>query len=265
VRHREDGSLYRADNGLEVTEGRVEKMSKSKKNVVDPDDIIEQYGADTARWFVLSDSPPERDLLWTEAGIEGAWRFTQRVYRLIMEPPAPVAPVGAVIPDTLSDTATALRKATHKTIKGITEDIEQLHFNKAVARMYEFANSVTAKLQGDGAPEVLREALETMILLISPMMPHLAEEMWAELGHKTLVSEAPWPKAIEALTVDSTVKMAVQVNGKVRDTIEVAKDMAKEDVEALALGLEAVKKFTDDKTVRKVIVVPGRIVNIVAN
>lgn len=265
VRTREDGSLYRTDNGLEVSEGRIEKMSKSKKNVVDPDDIIDQYGADTARWFVLSDSPPERDLLWTEAGIEGAWRFAQRVFRLVITPPAEVAAHGAAMPDTLSDTALALRKATHKTIMGVTADIENLHFNKAVARLYEFANAIGGKCVGAGAPEALREALESLVLLIGPMMPHLAEELWHALGHKTLVAETPWPTAVEALTVDNTVKMAVQVNGKVRDTIEVAKDMAKADVEALALGLDPVTKFTDGKTVRKVIVVPGRIVNIVAN
>lgn len=265
VRQREDGSFFRSDNGLEVTEGRVEKMSKSKKNVVDPDDIIDQYGADTARWFVLSDSPPERDLLWSEAGIEGAWRFTQRVYRMVTEPSHPLAAIGAAMPEAMSDSAKALRKATHKTIKGITLDIEQLHFNKAVARMYEYANAIGAKLEGDGAAEAMREALETMIVLISPMMPHLAEEMWAELGHKTLVSDAAWPKAIEELTIDNTVKMAVQVNGKVRDTIEVAKDLPKEEVEAIAMASEKVKGFTDGKTIRKVIVVPGRIVNIVAN
>ncbi|NVJ99296.1 MAG: leucine--tRNA ligase, partial [Alphaproteobacteria bacterium] len=265
VRSRDDGTLFRSDNGLEVTEGRVEKMSKSKKNVVDPDDIIDQYGADTARWFVLSDSPPERDLLWTEAGIEGAWRFAQRVHRLVMTPPADIAPHGAAMPEGLSDSALALRKATHKTIMGVTADIENLHFNKAVARLYEFANAVGGKCVGEGAGEALREALETLVLLVGPMMPHLAEELWQALGHKTLVAETPWPKAIEALTVDNTVKMAVQVNGKVRDTIEVAKDMDKADVETLALGLDNVTKFTDGKTVRKVIVVPGRIVNIVAN
>ena len=265
VRRRDDNSLFRSDNGLEVTEGRIEKMSKSKKNVVDPDDIIDQFGADTARWFVLSDSPPERDLLWTEAGIEGAWRFTQRVYRMITDAPHPIAKYGSAVPEALSDSARQLRKATHKTIKGITADIEQLHFNKAVARMYEFANAIGAKLEGDGAPEVMREALETMVLLVSPMMPHLAEELWSTLGHRTLVSDADWPEAIEAFTVDNTVKMAVQVNGKVRDTIEVAKDLAKEEVEKVAFASEKVTNFTDGKTIRKVIVVPGRIVNIVAN
>ncbi len=265
VRNREDGSLFRSDNGLDVTEGRIEKMSKSKKNVVDPDDIIDQYGADTARWFVLSDSPPERDLLWTESGIEGAWRFTQRVHRMVTDAATALPAVGTDIPANLSDSALQMRKAVHKTIKGITADIENLHFNKAVARIYEYANAVGAKSEGSGSAEVKREALETLILLISPMMPHLAEEMWHELGHEGLVSEVSWPQAIEEFTVDNTVKMAVQVNGKVRDTIEVAKDMPKDDVEALALASEKVKNFTDGKTIRKVIVVPGRIVNIVAN
>ena len=263
VRARDDGSLYRSDNGLEVTEGRIEKMSKSKKNVVDPDDIIDQYGADTARWFVLSDSPPERDLLWTESGIEGAWRFCQRVHRLVLTPPSPIGAFGAAVPSTISRTAETLRKATHKTIEGVTADIENLHFNKAVARLYEFANAIGSKCTGDGAPEVLREALETLILLVAPMMPHLAEELWKRLGHKILVAETPWPKAIKALTVDDTIKMAVQVNGKLRDTIEVSKDMAKEDVEKVALASDAVQRFTDGVTIRKIIVVPGRIVNIV--
>ena len=265
VRKRDDGSLITSKTGLVVTEGRIEKMSKSKRNVVDPDDIIDQYGADTARWFVLSDSPPERDLLWTEAGIEGAWRFVQRIYRMVETPVVPLAAVNADMPSELSESATALRKATHKIIKGVTSDIENLHFNKAVARLYEFANAISAGAEGAGASEVMREATETLVLMVGPMMPHLAEEMWATLGHQTLVANTPWPQAIEALTIDSTVKMAVQVNGKVRDTIEVAKDLDKTDVEALVLARPNILKFTEGNTIRKVIVVPGRIVNIVVN
>lgn len=265
VRKNDDGSFFRSDSGLTVTEGRVEKMSKSKRNVVDPDDIIDQYGADTARWFVLSDSPPERDLLWTEAGIEGAWRFVQRIYRMVEEPSVTLAGVGTPMAENLSDAALQLRKATHKTIKGVTADIENLHFNKAVARLYEFANAISAAKPGDGMPEALREATETLILLVGPAMPHLAEEMWTLLGHKTLVADTPWPQAIAELTVDATVKMAVQVNGKVRDTIEVAKDLDKKAVEDIALASSNVQKFTEGNTIRKVIVVPGRIVNIVAN
>ncbi|MFC3053642.1 leucine--tRNA ligase [Kordiimonas pumila] len=264
VRKLEDGSLVTADK-LAVTEGRIEKMSKSKKNVVDPDDIIEQYGADTARWFVLSDSPPERDLQWTESGIEGAWRFAQKVYRLVTEPTVHLPPVGTPVPETLSDTATAFRKTVHKTIKGVSADIEALHFNKAVARLYEFTGGFGGKLVGDGAAEVQREALETLVLLISPMMPHLAEEMWHTLGHETLVSDTPWPVAIEEFTVDTSVTIAIQINGKVRDTIDIPKDMPKDEVEAVALRTEKVQAMLADLTVRKVIVVPGRIVNIVAN
>jgi len=265
VRKRDDGSLITSKTGLVVTEGRIEKMSKSKRNVVDPDDIIDQYGADTARWFVLSDSPPERDLLWTEAGIEGAWRFVQRIYRMVETPVVPLAAVNADMPSALSESATALRKATHKIIKGVTSDIENLHFNKAVARLYEFANAISAGAEGLGASEVMREATETLVLMVGPMMPHLAEEMWAALGHQTLVANTPWPQAVEALTIDSTVKMAVQVNGKVRDTIKVAKDLDKSDVEALVLVRPNILKFTEGNTIRKVIVVPGRIVNIVVN
>lgn len=260
-----DGAAVETATGESVERGHVEKMSKSKRNVVALDSFVADYGADVARWFVLSDSPPERDLLWTEAGIEGAWRFVQRIYRMVETPSAPLADVGAAMPGKLSDSATALRKATHKTIKGVTSDIENLHFNKAVARLYEFANAISSAPEGTGAAETMREATEALIMMIGPMMPHLAEEMWAKLGHQPLVANTPWPQVNEALTIDSTVKMAVQVNGKVRDTIEVAKDMDKADVEALALARPNIMKFTEGNTVRKVIVVPGRIVNIVAN
>ena len=265
VQAREDNSLYRSDNGLEVTEGRIEKMSKSKRNVVDPDDIIDQYGADTARWFVLSDSPPERDLLWTESGVEGAWRFAQRVHRIVEGGVDKVSPVGTPIPTDLADDLLALRKASHKTIKAVTDDIEALHFNKAVARLYEYVNQINTDLKGDAAGSVIREALETLILLVGPMMPHLAEELWSTLGHETLVADTAWPKFEEGLTVDNTVKIALQVNGKVRDMLEIAKDMSKDDIEALARTNEKALKFIDGATIRKVIVVPGRIVNIVAN
>ncbi|WND03697.1 leucine--tRNA ligase [Temperatibacter marinus] len=264
VRTREDGSLFASDTGLDVAEGRIEKMSKSKKNVVDPDDIIEQYGADTARWFMLSDSPPERDLLWSESGIEGAWRFSQRVNRLITSTEGLCA-VTSVMPEGLSESALELRKNTHKAIKDVTYSVENLHFNKAVARLYDFVNQLGGKVTGTGAEEAKRESLETLVLLLGPMMPHLAEEMWAFLGHTTLVAETPWPQAIEALTVDSSVKQAVQVNGKVRDVIDVPKDAGKDEVEALAMASVKVQKFIEDKTIRKVIVVPGKIVNIVAN
>lgn len=262
-------SFVRSDTGLKVREGRIEKMSKSKKNVVDPNDIIEQFGADTARWFVLSDSPPERDLLWSESGIEGAWRYTQRLHRLV-DTAIKILPnrqnyQNSDLSRLSGEVAKTLRKATHKTIKAVSEDIENLHFNKAVARLYEFTAAVNNAVKPNSDPHALREAVETLVLLISPMMPHLAEELWMSLGCEGLVSDAPWPQVIEALTVDKNVKMAVQVNGKVRDTINVPIDQTKAETEALALSLDNIKRFTDAKTVRKVIVVPGRIVNIVAN
>lgn len=265
VQSRDDGTMFRSDTGLEVKQGRIEKMSKSKKNVVDPDDIIDQFGADTARWFMLSDSPPERDLPWTDSGIEGAWRFTQKLWRMVCGSIDTMAPKGSDIPETISKSAKALRQSAHKTIRDVDSDIEQLHFNKAVARIYEFAGALSGKVEGDGAGEVIREGWEIMCRLVAPMMPHLAEEIWSLLGHTDLVTNQAWPEFQKALTVDDEVTIAVQVSGKVRDTLTVAKDTAKDDLEALALNSSKVQRFTDGKTIRKVIVVPGRIVNIVAN
>ena len=156
-------------------------------------------------------------------------------------------------------------KITHKSIKAITEDIEALHFNKAVARLYEFTNAISARTHGEGMAEVRREAIETLILLLAPMMPHLSEELWSLIGHKTMVVDTPWPSVIEELTVDDTITMAIQINGKVRDTIEVAKDADANALEAAALASEKIQRFIDGLTVRKVIAIPGKIVNIVAN
>lgn len=262
VSHSADNGLIRSDSGLAITKGRIEKMSKSKRNVVDPDDIIDQYGADTARWFMLSDSPPERDLLWTESGIEGAWRFTQRIWRMVSEG-IETLPDSIEMPNDLSPSALLLRKASHKTIAAITKDIEALHFNKAVARMYEFTNSISTGAEGAGAKAARREAIETLIKLIGPMMPHLGEELWAMLGHETLLVNEPWPKAEQALLVDDTVRIAIQVNGKVRDTIEVAADADSAALEKAALASEKIQSNIEGKTVRKIIAIPGKIVNIV--
>lgn len=255
IRQTADGDLVRRDTGLPVTPGRVEKMSKSKRNVIDPDDIIEQFGADTARWFMLSDSPPDRDLRWTEAGIEGAWRFTQRIYRLVtnFEPGQ----------DHEIDPRSALVKESHRLIEAVTQAVEGLHFNKSVAAIYSFTNALeSAKTEG---PAEKRFALETLIQMIAPMMPHLAEECWEILGHTQILAESPWPHFDPELVTEESVTLAVQVNGKVRDTLTVAKGLEKADIEAQALGLEKVARFLDGLTIRKVIVVPERIVNIVAN
>jgi len=241
--------VFERTSGIEVRVGRVIKMSKSKKNVVDPDDIIAQYGADAVRWFMLSDSPPERDLPWSEAGIEGCARFVQRLWRLF---------------DDYDGNATGenpdLVRKLHQTIAAVGSDIEALAFNKAVARIYEFTSAVEK-----AAPSATRsEAIAAVMLLIAPMMPHLAEEAWHRAGFEELVSLSAWPPFDPALLVDDEVTIAIQVKGKLRDTIQVAKGLPNEELEALALASEKVQRSIDGAPIRKVIVVPDRLVNIVA-
>jgi leucyl-tRNA synthetase len=235
-------------------------MSKSKKNVVAPETIIDIFGADTIRWFMLSDTPPERDIEWTEEGAEGCWRFVQRIWRLTSEAeglPPPGTPI-----ENAEGAALELRRATHRAVAAVTDDLASLRFNRAVAQIYTFVNAIGAA--NDVAGAARREALETLILLIGPMMPHLAESAWQALGHKDLVACAPWPKADPALTASDTVTIAVQVNGKLRGTIEAARGAPKESLEQAALALETVTRALDGKPPRRVIVVPERIVNIVA-
>ena len=242
-----------------VTVGPSEKMSKSKKNVVAPETIIDIFGADTIRWFMLSDTPPERDIEWTDEGAEGCWRFVQRIWRLASEAeglPPPGTPVGNA-----DGAALELRRATHRAIAAVTDDLASLRFNRAVAQIYTFVNAIGSAAGVPGA--IRREALETLVLLIGPMMPHLAENSWQELGHKTLVACTPWPKADPALTASDTVTIAVQVNGKLRGTIAVAIGAENAEVEKAAFALDTVQRAMEGKKPRKVIVVPGRIVNIV--
>ena len=263
----EGGALHvKTRRPIEV--GRKEVMSKSKKNVVPPARIIETYGADTARWFVLSDSPPERDMEWTESGVEGAWRFTQRLWRLVTgwleAHPALAKPAKAGA----SGGAEQLRRATHKAIAGVTDDVEKFRFNRAVARIHEFANVLgdVKDTEFADAPgrAARREALETLVLLIGPAMPHLAEELWQRLGHGTLLAETAWPVADPKLVIDDVATVAVQVNGKLRATIELPRDCDKAEAERAALAEPAVVKALDGKPPKKVIVVPNRIVNVVA-
>ena len=256
---REEGTA-RLHDGTTVEIGPVIKMSKSKKNVVDPMDIIEQYGADTARWFVMSDSPPERDVEWTAAGADAAWKHLHRVWRLVVEGEQS-ANEGALA---ASEEALALTRLTHRTIQDVTDGIAQFRFNKSVAKLYELTNGI-AKSKGTGAPEQAARhfALKTMAQLMQPMTPHLAEEMWEALGGEGLVLDAPWPVADPAMLVENTVTLPVQVNGKRRAEIVVAADADKASIEALALDDEAVQRALDGKTPKKVIVVPGRIVNVV--
>jgi leucyl-tRNA synthetase len=251
----QDGKWVHAKTGEALEVGGVEKMSKSKKNVVDPDEIIARYGADTARWFMLSDTPPERDIEWTEAGAEGAWRFTPRIWRLVND-----AAAGAGGSDAAA--SLELRRAAHKALAAVTDDLNGLRFNRAIARIYELANALQ---QGQGKAEAtaIREAASFLVLMSAPMMPHLAEECWQALGHQTVVVDTPWPKPEAALVADDSVTIAVQVNGKRRDEVTIAKGTPAKEVEALVLGLENVKRALDGKPVKKVIVVPGRIANIV--
>jgi leucyl-tRNA synthetase len=258
------GNVVRLSDKTPVEVGRSEKMSKSKKNVVDPDQIIHDYGADTARWFMLSDSPPERDLEWTEAGVTGAWRFQQRLFRIASEAMAELPAAGTPKPTAFTEAATNLRRAAHKTIAGVSADIEAFHFNKAVARLYELASAIDGLKPKDAADKwAKREALEIFVRLTGPMTPHLAEELWQTLGHKSLLADSPWPLAEDALLVDDTVTVAVQLNGKLRATLQLPKDVAKDEAEKAALALPELARGLDGKTPKRVIVVPNRIVNVV--
>ncbi|SIN60127.1 leucyl-tRNA synthetase [Parasphingorhabdus marina DSM 22363] len=245
-----DSAILIAD-GQPVEIGRVIKMSKTKKNVVDPDEIVDQYGADAVRFFMLSDSPPERDLPWSEAGIEGSWRFVQRLWRLF---------IAAANNDQAPDEADKdLQRKLHQTIAGVAEDIENLSFNKAVAKIFELVNQIEKSADSQDR----NEAIRTLARIAAPMVPHLAEEAWALFEHEDLIANAPWPEVDESLLVEDEVTIAVQVRGKLRDTLVAAKGSDRETLEQLALASEKVQRTVDGAEIRKVIVVPDRLVNIV--
>ncbi|MDR3372368.1 MAG: leucine--tRNA ligase [Ancalomicrobiaceae bacterium] len=257
--------------GTPLTIGSIEKMSKSKKNVVDPDEIIANWGADTARWFMLSDSPPDRDVIWTESGVEGAHRFVQRVWRLVNEVAGLIAGADApALTSTLSPAGNALRRAVHKTLAAVEDDIERLAFNRAVARIYELVNTIARLLaETDVAADatltgVLGEAFDVLLQLIQPMTPHLAEECWAILGRRGMLAQTAWPAYDPALIVDDEITLPVQVNGKKRGEVTVARAASEAEVKAAALALDTVRLALDGKAPKKVIVVPQRIINVVA-
>jgi leucyl-tRNA synthetase len=250
--------------------GAQVKMSKSKKNVIDPQDIIDTYGADAARLFILSDSPPERDIEWTTAGIEGAWKYVNKLYKSIQDivNANVLAPIAVEKPESFGESATTLRKIAHRAADNIGKDIENFHMNRAVARLREFSNafsSIHAVKSGDtGLDWALREALEYFVIMINPMMPHLAEELWEALGHNTPLTQISWPKAEKHLLADDTVTLAVQVNGKMRATITLPASADKDTAEKTALAEGSVQSALAGLTVKKIIVVPGRVVNVVA-
>jgi len=235
-------------------------MSKSKKTVVSPEGIAQTYGADAARWFMLSDSPPERDVEWTDSGVEGAWKLINRIWDAVSAAPGILNTVDL---DKAGGDKTELRQATHAAIAGVTDDIDHFRFNKAIARIYEFLNAL--KKAGDASDWAKAEALSALSRLVAPFIPHLAEECWETLGGTGLICDAPWPKADPALLAKDEIVLGVQVNGKRRAEITVPAEADNKTVEEAALSDADVKRHIDGKTVRKVVVVPKRIVNIVAN
>ena len=256
-----DGESWRhLETGAPVTAGRIEKMSKSKRNVIDPELIISTYGADTARLFMLSDSPPERDMEWTESGVEGASRFLKRLYRMAGDPslaaasgPLPAEGAGA-----------ELVRAAHRAIMAMSEDIEAFRFNKAVAQLYTLANAVgDLREQSPEAASARRFAVETLTRLLAPMAPHIAEEMWEALGHDTMLATSAWPDADPSLVTESSIEIGVQVNGKLRDTVSLPRDADEDQARAAALASAGVLRYLDGSEPKKVIVVKNRIINVV--
>ena len=263
-----EGLPVLAATGESISVGPIESMSKSKKNVVDPDDIVSAYGADTARWFMLSDTPPERDIEWTAGGVDGAFRFLQRIWRLVNE--AAEKGAGGPPPAQFSAEALELRRAAHRSVAAVTMAIDKLRFNVAIANIYELSNALSAALNSAGdkpAPDMrfsLREAAEMLTRIAAPMVPHLVEECWQALGNQGLLAEQAWPTPDPGLLTDDTVTIAVQVNGKRRDELRIARDAAKEDIEAAALKLDNVVRAIGGRQIKKVVIVPQRIVNVVA-
>ncbi|WDR07389.1 leucine--tRNA ligase [Devosia rhodophyticola] len=266
--HGEKRTAKRLGTDAPLTIGSIEKMSKSKKNVVDPDEIVATYGADTARWFMLSDSPPERDVQWTEAGVEGASRFQQRVWRLVGETAALNEQSKDIVVKKDDKEAVVLRKTTHRAVHAISDEIEGLRFNRAVAQVYELTNAlVRAAGVMAAAPEsrldALHDGVSRLVQVIAPMMPHLAETCWAALGHQGLVADAPWPEVDPSLLIDDEIIIPVQINGKRRGELNVARGTPRADLEQQVLSLDVIVRMLEGKAPKKLVIVPDRIVNVV--
>lgn len=260
----EDGKWVTVDGGKPVKAGGIIKMSKSKRNTIDPEEILSSYGADAARLFVLSDSPPERDLEWTESGIEGSWRFINRFWRMVTDAGFDFPSLDTV-PSDLSTEAKKVRAQTHRTIKDVSQAFDKFHMNSAVAKCRELANALDTLNGADtvGDAWAYHEGVKTLTQLMNPIIPHLTEELWSSLGNETPLVDTLWPVCDESLLQNETITIGVQVNGKLRATIDLAKNTEKEEAEKIALAQDNVQKAIEGKTVRKVIVVPNKIVNVV--
>jgi leucyl-tRNA synthetase len=253
--------------------GRIEKMSKSKRNVIDPDDLLADHGADTIRLFSLFAAPPEKDLEWSDDGVQGSFRFLQRVWRLVEERATLLASTrGAAWPaGELEAGVRALRRMTHQTIAKVTRDLEDsFHFNTALAALMELQNAlarfqdqVPAEPGGDPRLLAFAEGVTALLCMLAPFAPHMAEELWEALGHPTSIFGEPWPTADSGLVLDERVEVVVQVNGKVRARLQVARGQGEEPLKALALGEPHVRPWVEGRTVRKVVVLRDKLVNIV--
>jgi leucyl-tRNA synthetase len=254
--------------GSQISIGRLEKMSKSKKNVVDPEYLVEKYGADTARIFCLFAAPPEKDLDWSDQGVDGSFRFLNRVWRLFFEQSPRLQdrrplPFGTV----MEGHPKQLRQKTHKTIKKVTEDIERFHFNTAISAIMELVNEIYGSEVKDREDEVskrvMREAIETAVVLLSPFVPHFSEELWEALGNRDSVIKRSWPDYDPEAILEDEILIVVQVNGKVRDRMTVPASYGEGEIKTWALKSERVQKLVEGKEIKRVILVPQKLINIV--
>jgi leucyl-tRNA synthetase len=255
-------------DGQPVEIGSIEKMSKSKRNTIDPDEIIGTYGADTARWFMLSDSPPDRDVIWTEEGIQSSAKFLQRLWRLIGD----IAEFsnGVERPNVLGDFAYQVRKMTHGLLLKVEEDLERLRFNRCVAHVHDFTNQLSTLLntvdKGNAGQDIraaFHESASILVQIFSPIMPHLGEECWEALGQPAILAESAWPIADHSLVVDNMLMLPVQVNGKKRADLQLSRDATMTEIEEAVLNLETIQRVLDGRSPKKVIIVPKRIINVV--
>ena len=264
----EDGKPIHVETGTPVTVGQIESMSKSKKNIVDPQNIVETYGADTARWFILSDTPPERDIQWTDKGVEASSKFIQKAWKLINDGKSKLPKNNQNIPQKFSSEAIEIRKVTHRAISDVTDALDNLRFNRAIAHVYELSNQIQIifsennKYNDISALYAKRECLETYCQLFSPMAPHLAEECWKILECSDIIAEKAWPKLIKEYLEEEEVLIIVQVNGKKRGEIMIPKDTNRSTIEDEALALDNVKRIITSE-IKKIIYVPNRIINVV--